>query len=90
MGGVEGAEQVALVRGLEGVVGGVGGGGEGEVDVAGAVLEGLEQEGHAGEGARGGEVARLQGALFLVEEGAGQGEGGPSVEDGGGLLEGCQ
>ena len=78
---------MGLVRGLEGVVGGVGGGGKGEVDVAGAVLEGLEEEGHAGQGARGGEVAGLQGALFLVEEGAGHGEGGPGVEDGCGLFE---
>lgn len=90
MGRIEGVEQVALVRGLEGIVGGVGGGGQSEVDVAGAVLESLEQEGHAREGTRGGEVERLEGALFLVEEGAGHGEGGPGVEDGGGLSKGGQ
>lgn len=63
----------------------VGGGGEGEVDLGGAA-EGFEEEGDAGEGFGGGEVEGLEGGLFGEEEGAGDGELGPGVEDFGGLV----
>ena len=62
----------------------MGRGGEGEVEVGGAA-EGFEEEGDAGERFGGGEVLGLEGGLLAEEEGAGDGELGPSVEDFGGL-----
>ena len=64
----------------------MGGGGEGEMEVWSAA-EGFEEEGDAGEGFGGGEVEGLEGGLFGEEEGAGDGELGPGVEDFGGLVE---
>ena len=74
-----GAEHGSIVAGFELVGVGVRGSGEGEVDVV--VAEGLQQEGDPGEGARGGEVVGLVGALFGVEFGAGDREAGPGVEN---------
>ena len=67
------------MRGLEREVRSVGRGGESEVGAA--VFEGLEEESGPGEGLRGGEVLALEGGLFGLEVGAGNGELGPGVED---------
>lgn len=84
MGGGKGREEGAVVSGFQFEVSGMGRGGEGEVDVGGAA-EGFEEEGDAGEGFGGGEVLGLEGGLFGEEEGAGDRELGPGVEDFGGL-----